>query len=433
MHARPVEWVRSNRSVRGSSLPIERVLESMSLQSQGRRLMSVQLLVASVAGCLLAFACSSSDEQRGGGAGAETGNGGLPFGNSGGPGVGSTSQGGAGGVTIDACGSGTTASCVGNTYAGENLPLDIYVMFDQSCSMSCPAEQTGPGLCCRGGQNQRIDQVRTAVAQFLQDRDSEGIGVGIGFFGYMEAGQTSCDPTQYSAPAVRIGTLPNNAGAVLNALNRAEPTGETPTGAAIRGACTYADQYQTATPDHTTVVLLVTDGFPEAPVTSQNGGCTPSIPDAVQAAQTCVNAGLPVYVLGVGRQLQNLNQIAAAGGTDRAYLVEGANVSGAIVQALNEIRANAQIPCQLKLPPAPMGATLRLDTVNVSYCSPTKSSETFLKVLDSSQCRAGENTWHYNGDQTQIVLCDSACATVSRPGGRLQTSVGCATQSKPVE
>jgi hypothetical protein len=265
------------------------------------------------------------------------------------------------------------------------------------------------------------------MTQFLMDPNSEGIGVGVGFFGYMEAGQTSCDPTQYSAPAVRIGNLPNNAGALINALNRAEPTGETPTGAAIRGACTYADQYQAANPARTTVVLLVTDGFPEAPVTSQNGGCTPSIPDAVQAAQTCVAADLPVYVLGVGGRLANLNEIAVAGGTDRAYLVEGANVSSAILAALNEIRANAQIPCQLKIPPAPAGTNLNYETVNVGYCGPTEKSETFFRVKDEADCRVGENGWYYDNPYTpkQIVLCESACNTVSRPGGRLQTSVGC--------
>jgi len=399
--------------------------------------MSVRLVIAGVLGSLLAFACSSSDDEGNGargGNGASTGTGGLIFGGSGSPGTGSTGSGtgSTSGGNIDACGNGTQSSCVGNTYDGENLPLDIYVMFDQSCSMSCPSEQTGAGLCCRGGPNPRIDQVRSAMTQFLQDKSSAGIGVGIGFFGYMEAGQTSCDPTQYSAPAVRIGTLPNNAGAVINALNRAQPTGETPTGAAIRGACTYADQYQTATPSHTTVVLLVTDGFPEAPVSSENGGCTPSMPDAVQAAQTCVAAGLPVYVLGVGGRLQNLNEIAAAGGTERAYLVEGANVSGAILQALNEIRANAQIPCQLKIPPAPAGTNLVYDTVNVAYCGPTDVSETFVRVKGpegsaAADCRTGENGWYYDNDRApkQIVLCDSACATVSRPGGRLQLAVGC--------
>jgi hypothetical protein len=107
--------------------------------------------------------------------------------------------------------------------------------------------------------------------------------------------------------------------------------------------------------------------------------------------------------------------------------VEGANVSSAILAALNEIRANAQIPCQLKLPPAPAGTTLNYDKVNIGYCGPTEKSETFVRVQDETDCRAGENGWYYDGARTQMLLCESACNTVSRPGGRLTTSVGCTT------
>jgi hypothetical protein len=412
-----------------------------------------------LAACVVVAACSSSDDNGNGnadGSGGATGAGGLILGNGNSSGTGNssgsgnssgtgagnaagsgnTSGTGAGNSTsgtgstsgstgeINAC-DGTTRGCLGNQYAGENLPLDIYIMFDQSCSMSCPSEQTGAGLCCTGGPNPRIDQVRTAVSTFLQDQNSNGIGVGIGYFGYMEAGQTSCDPSQYAAPSVKIGALPGNAQAVLNSLNKAVPTGETPTGAAIRGACTYASQYAKATPTHTTVVLLVTDGFPEAPVSSRNGGCSPSIPDATQAATTCLDAKLPVYVLGVGHQLTNLNDIAVAGGTKQAYLVEGADVEGAIVKALNEIRASAQIPCQLKLPPAPDGQNVDIDKVNVAFCDASKASQTFPRVTQTT-CGT-ENGWYYDNEQnpTQIVLCQNACGAVSRPGGSLVTSVGC--------
>ena len=121
---------------------------------------------------------------------------------------------------------------------------------------------------------------------------------------------------------------------------------------------------------------------------------------------------------------------AVAGSTERAYLVEGANVSAAILAALNEIRANAQIPCQLKLPPAPPGTHLTYDAVNVGYCGPTEKSETFYRVKNEADCRVGENGWHYDNESApkQIVLCDSACAAVSRPGGRLQLSVGCKSE-----
>jgi hypothetical protein len=291
---------------------------------------------------------------------------------------------------------------------------------------------TGPGLNCTG-QNvgtPRIDDVRNAVEQFLQDPASQGIGVGIGYFGYMQAGQTSCDPSAYSQPSVTIAPLPGNAQALINSLNGVSPTGETPTGAAIRGACTYAYQWQNQNPSHITVVLLVTDGFPEAPVTSQNGGCTPTIADAVQAATTCASLNLNIFVIGVGQQLTNLNDIAASGGTKQAYLVGGANVSGQVLQALNTIRASAQIPCALKIPPAPDGQTLKLDQVNITYCDASSQSITFLNVDNAAACDPQAGGWYYDNPTapTQIQLCQASCNTVSAPGGSLLASVGCSTQ-----
>lgn len=331
---------------------------------------------------------------------------------------------------FNACTAGSD-ECVGERYEGETIPLDIYIMFDQSCSMSCPAEQTGAGLCCMGGPNPRIDHVRDAVQTFLGDRASAGIGVGIGYFGYMQAGDTSCDPSDYSDPAVTIGTLPSNLDPLLDSLWSVEPTGETPTGAAIRGACTYAAQWKEINPGHTVVVLLVTDGYPEAPVTSMNGGCTPSIGDAVQAASTCsgYDPPLPIYVLGIGYQLDNLEQIAIAGGTEQAYLVQGGDVSAQVLAALNEIRGLAQIPCELQLPPAPAGETLNLSQVNVGYCSAGGDSRLFYYVDTPDACDPTEGGWFYDNasDPSQIMLCAATCETVTAPGGSLFMSVGCDT------
>src|SRR5690606_1759529 len=149
--------------------------------------------------------------------------------------------------------------CVGQQFAGEAIPTDVYIMFDQSCSMSCPVERSGRGQCCMGGPDPRIDPVRAAVDSFLRDEDSNGMGVGIGYFGYMEVGSTSCDPDDYSEPDVPIAPLPGNAGALTSSLNSVEPTGETPTGSAIRGACDYTTQFKSNNPGRNVVILLVTD------------------------------------------------------------------------------------------------------------------------------------------------------------------------------
>jgi hypothetical protein len=409
--------------------------------------------------CVCAFiACSSSDESGNGGNPSGTGStsgGGDGNGASNGNGASSGfvgtgnesgvifSTGGAGsglgdetgGATSSSiCGGTDTSGCVGDRYAGEQIPLDIYIMFDVSCSMSCPSEETGPGLCCRGGPNPRIDQVRTATETFLKDPMSSGMGVGIGYFGFMPGGQTSCDPSKYSSPSVPMGTLPGNYAALTASLDAAQPTGETPTGAAIRGACTYASQWQGKNPGHKTVVLLVTDGFPEAPTTSQNGGCTPTIQDAVQAATTCSmhNPALPVYVVGVGAQLANLGDIATAGGTMKPYIVGGATITQQILDALNQIRALAQIPCHIKLPPPPAGTTLTLDKVNVGYCESSTSTGTlFNNVPDAPGCNGTTGGWYYDdpADPKQIILCGPTCDAVNLPGRALFASVGCQTQT----
>jgi hypothetical protein len=388
------------------------------------------------------LACSSDDKPAGtgGAAGTTFGIGGAAgnISTTGGAGPGGAGPGGASGVSgagggVTSCSPGT-GSCNGVSYAGENLPLDIYIMFDQSCSMSCPVERGGTGQCCMGDPDGRIFPIREAVADFLNDPASAGIGIGIGYFGYMQAGNTSCQPPDYANPAVPIAT--NNAQQIINSVNGAQPTGETPTGAAIRGACTYASQWKSQNPSHVVVVLLVTDGVPEAP--SSGPECVPSIDDAEQAARQCAERpnglpSLPVYVLGVGQALQNLNRIAQAGGTNQAYLVDSGNVSQQVLQALNAIRQDAAIPCQLRVPvPAPGQPPVDLDKVNVAYCGAGQPAQNFFFVNAEADCTQ-QNTWYYNADRSQILLCPSACNTVSRPGGELLVSVGCTQITPPVQ
>src|SRR5690606_6328948 len=113
---------------------------------------------------------------------------------------------------------------------------DLYLMFDQSGSMSTVVdESTGA---------KRIDIVRAAVSAFLQDEESIGMGAGIGYFGHQPLGETSCDPNDYTKADVGIAPLPGAEQALLDSRDARDPTGETPTGAAIRGACDYVADYR---------------------------------------------------------------------------------------------------------------------------------------------------------------------------------------------
>ena len=316
--------------------------------------------------------------------------------------------------------------CGGQLYTGQGITPDIYVVFDVSGSMATKDD----------GTTERIDQVRGALLTFLTDPAGAGIGVGIGYFGTqpLSCACTSCNLADYATPSIAIAPLPGQLPALSASLAAAMPTGETPTGAALRGSCSYAATYKQAHPGHDVVLLLVTDGEPQAPLTSRNGGCNPTLADATAAATTCLQGAVTIrtYVLGVGPSLQNLNQIAAAGGTTQAYLA--ANAGGTeILAQLNQIRKDAALPCTLQIPQASGSMPIDLRTVNVVSADANCKTTTIGNVPDASSCNATLGGWYYDPptQPTKIKLCDASCAAVSVPGTDLRVSVGCATTIIP--
>jgi hypothetical protein len=309
-------------------------------------------------------------------------------------------------------------------------------MFDVSGSMSCPADFTGPIDLCPGDPNPRMTPVRSALEKFLEAQGAgSGVEVGLGYFGNDPLGQTSCDPAHYATPAVPIAPLPQNTPALEQSLNQATPTGETPTGAAIRGACTVARNWVTQNPGRITVVLLVTDGIPEAPL-SQANGCAPTLADAQQAATECAGQqpAIPIYVLGIGN-LGNLGQIAQAGGTQQAYLVDpNSDVSAQVLEALNKIRMTAQVPCQFKVPSPPDGQAFRQDYVNIEFKDPNGTPAIVYKVAGANNCNPATGGWFYDNEQMpqSIVLCPTTCSTVTaRVGYVVNVALGCITKYSP--
>jgi hypothetical protein len=345
------------------------------------------------------------------------------------------SNGGGDSCNIEDDGSG----CVGQAYEGESIPLDIYIMFDQSGSMCNCVDPTFDmiGRPCpdKECKSTRLDAVRDAAGLFMKDPESQGIGVGLGYFGKQTIGKASCDEADYVKPAVPIGVLPAQADVVMASLNSIQPTGETPSGAAIRGACSYAQGWKSKNPGHETVILLLTDGRPEAPVTCQGGAgaCCPTIDDAVEAAATCRDGkpGVKTYVLGVGPMLANLKQIAVAGGTEQAYLVEGGDVANQVLEALRTIRGDA-IPCTMGLPTPPGGQVLAYDKVNITYASPS-CEPTYYSYVDTVDACADAGGWYYDDPNApqNIKLCPTSCDQVSAPGGKLVFTVGCETRTVP--
>jgi hypothetical protein len=371
--------------------------------------------------CALALGCSFSPENNGNPP-QLTGLGGFAGPQAPGGATGTVTGAGGAAATNGRCDWQDTAipSCGGALYQGQGLPLDLYVMFDESGSMATMDD----------GVTMRIDAVRKALGQFLGDQSSAGMRVGIGYFGTqpLSCACTSCNANDYATPAVPLGLLPGSSGALTASLAAQAPTGETPTGAALRGACLYANKAKQT--DRSIAILLVTDGVPQAPLTSDAGGCNPTLADATAAASSCLTGGNPIrtYVLGVGPSLTNLNQIASSGGTGHAYLVESGGTA-AVLAALNAIRKDAMIPCSLTVPSAPGGGTVDLDTVNVVYANDSCGYTTFVNVKTAAGCDAQRGGWYYEDPNRggSIKLCDASCSAVGAPGGELRVSVGCST------
>ena len=303
--------------------------------------------------------------------------------------------------------------CMGISVAADPYPLDMYVMMDQSGSMSAPI-----GFSAK---TQWV-AIRDAFVNFLNASPSSGLSMGLQYFplpivpwdqvptcdqqsnpncgsgkmclgldngdhcltlcsgstcaadaeclsGTLSDGGTlhycsndSCKTSDYAAPEVEIAELPGNNAALIASLNNHGPLTMTPSAPALEGAIQHAKQWASAHPDRTTVVVFATDGMPTV--------CTEDamfpLTKVKQVAQDGVqgNPSIKTFVIGVGSMVANLNQVAASGGTDKAFLVPATgDVTTEFAAALEKIRG-AMMDCEFQIP---QSGAINFEEVNVEY------------------------------------------------------------------
>jgi hypothetical protein len=162
-------------------------------------------------------------------------------------------------------------------------------------------------------------------------------------------------------------------------------------------------------------------------------------PNAVQDSVTVAAQGLAgspsisTYVVGVGLSLTALNQIAAAGGTQAAFLVDaGPNVTVDFIAALNEIREVA-LGCEYQIP-EPGAGQLDFDRVNVQYTPPSGAAVVVHQVPNAAACDPVKGGWYYDDPQapTRIVVCGTSCDGFNVvQGGQVDILLGCETITNP--
>ncbi len=418
-----------------------------------RKLPLVATLLGLLACPMLAIsACSDaggSGGPAGSGGGSSTGGsggveGGLFTGGSGGGTGGGTggATGGSGGMLPGTEG-GLPEGCASDSYAGEIVPLDMHVMLDRSGSMGSSAVDGG---------TPSWTQVTNAITEFMALPGTSALGMGLAFFpvepsipapvqcqaptdclpysdmcfmGKCMENQfedDSCLAQDYRNPAVPINLLPGVATAVNQAMANTDPGGMTPMAPALWGALDYASEWSKSWPDHVTLVVLATDGYPTH--------CHPGeIEDVAAIAEGgFTNFGIKTFVIGIGEQLTNLNLIAQQGGTDAAIMVDTGNAGAEFLAALNQIRGS--VGCTYKLP-VPDEGSPDPNKVNVAFTPEGGSQEIFPKVASEDKCE-GEKGWYYDDpvSPNQIILCPASCDQVQQVKGVVDVVIGCVSVVK---
>lgn len=422
------------------------------LQRKGRTRFELRWAAAVALAVLLAAAAGAagcSGEGDGGLTDTNVGNGGQGAG-TGGLGGGFGASGGSGGM----------AECAGELHEGRQDPLDLVIMLDKSGSMSSTVN------------NVTIWQLVTdALDEFVVAPDSEGLGVGLQYFPiadgpcgncnnncaslvcvnnccgtatgvacanhgsvcptgglcvngqcYTSGGMSTCDAAEYASLDVPVAALPGNATAISSSLGAHGPDGLTPTGPALSGAIQAATNWATTNPDHIVAVVLATDGVPTE--------CSPQDINAiadVAAAAAGASPQVLTFVIGIG-DLQALNAIAAAGGTQQAFIVNpNANTTEQFIDALNTIRGEL-LSCEFEIP-EPEEGELDYGRVNVQFTPEGGDPQLIPNVADEGACDPVTGGWYYDNPATptMIVMCPASCTLLESGNGTMEIVLGCLT------
>lgn len=310
-------------------------------------------------------------------------------------------------------------ACATSTAQAQQLPLHMVLVLDKSGSMCEFTPNQLPRDC--GNTSSKWQQVKTALSTFFASPASKGITVSLVAF----PNGNECSVSTYETPIVNGVALPDTGNQLLTKISSLNPNGSTPTRQALEGAIRFGQTVDAQLAGKGKVaIVMATDGLPQ----DCNGN---SIGEASNVA-SAVKDKIPTYVIGVGNLLDNLNALAAAGGTQKAFLVSTTNsatVNQELATALDKIRG-ASLACEYGLPAPPAGQTLDFAKVNVQLTGGGTASTLPL----SADCSNGQG-WRYDNAAapTKIQLCPAACDKVKADAtAKIDLVLGCATQTGPV-
>jgi len=302
------------------------------------------------------------------------------------------------------------ANCGSSTSSTSQLPADVLLVLDRSGSMvysiadNCycdktaqRAAQAGNGTLCSDTSNctTRWQSVTSGVTTTLTS--TPNIRWGLKFFSSPQQGggfNAGCNVS--NGADVAIGD--NSASSIQTLISTTQPGNNTPTAAAITAAKKYLDG---VTDPNKKVILLATDGEPNC-ASGGGGGSDSDVPATKDAITAAKNAGYPVYVIGIGPSVGNLDSFAEAGGTDKSYPATSPQALADALSAISQVVAN----CSFTLTTAP------------------KSTSDIAVYLDGAI--APSTDWTYTASSQTVTLTGSSCDAIKNGTSKtVQVYFGC--------
>lgn len=331
-------------------------------------------------------------------------------------------------------------SCATSSSEAVFSPVRMLIMVDRSYSM----------------YGNRWTGTVNALTSFFESADSAGIGVALDFFPvpagfpggdgcapytYGRPGSTSCDAVPCSNPMVELDyltadPLDTHETALVAALP-GQPAFRnsisTPALPALIGALQWAKEQQAEKPDETFVVVFVTDGVPSSCLVGAADSGDPTATNtalADLAESVFSSTGVRTYTIGLeGAEIAALNSIAAAGGTEQAFVISDANSSG-IASEFND----ALVAISLQ----GASCSFALETTDESNPAGAKvvysSGPTDIVMIHRDSLADCGGGWYFddNDDPKVVNLCPSSCDTVqSDPNASVTVDIPCSPKLEP--
>jgi hypothetical protein len=298
-------------------------------------------------------------------------------------------------------------------------PLNLYFTVDKSGSMSGSKWSGASG----------------GLKKFFQDPGSAGLGVALEFYPLAAGGSfgdgcpdAACAAAPCANPMVALGTLTNMPAptdtqeqSLVAAVDAVAPGGGTPTHPALGGALAWAIARSQTNPNQTHAVVLVSDGDPSECDTN-------ALALIALAADAYDNSAIRTYVVGMdGANLALLDQIAAAGGSGKSFVIVGNNANSIeqqLIATFQSISA-ASVSCSFLLP-AP--GTFDKNDISVTFSASNGGTSILPQRAGASGCGNG---WYFddNTNPTKIIVCPDSCAAAKADSGSsISVNIGCPKQ-----